>query len=223
MSKILIVEDEEITALALELFCEKLGYTVIATVNNYEDVMNVIHKQRPDLIITDIELGEKESGLDIALKAQEQYGVPSIFLTAYYNDDILKKAKNIDFHGYIVKPYKEVELEATIKLALYQIEKDKPLNERYIEIANYIFDKVASKLYNEKEEISLSKKSKRLFYFLSNHLGETKSYTEIIDYVYEGEEVNLDTLRHLIKRTRTLTSKECIRSYRNIGYALSIN
>lgn len=223
MSKILIIEDEEITAFALELFCEKLGYNVMNTVNNYDDAVKSIDHSRPDLIITDIELRGERTGLDIAIKAQKLYSIPSIFLTAYYNNEILKKAKNIDFHGYIVKPYKENELEATIKLALYQIEKNRPIGERYIEIKNYTFDKKESTLYNEYKEIILSKKSKRLFYYLTNHIGETKSYTEIIDYVYEGENANLDSLRHLIKRTRALTSKDCILASRNIGYSLAIN
>jgi two-component system response regulator len=170
MSKILIIEDEEITAFALEVFCEKLGYTVLDSVNNYDDAINLIHQKKPDLIITDIEIEGERSGLDIALIAQDKYNIPSIFLTAYYNDNILKKAKNINFHGYIIKPYKEDELEATIKIALYQMERNQPLTERYIEIGDYIFDKKESTLYNETEEITLSKKSKRLFYYLSSYI-----------------------------------------------------
>jgi len=221
MSNILIVEDEEITAFALELFCQKLGYTVLDTINNYDDALMVIKKERPDLILTDIQLSGQKSGLDIALIAQKEYGISSVFLTAYYNEEILKQAKNIEFHGYIIKPYKENELEATLKLALYQIAKKRNSKQRYIDFCNHIFDMKTLTLYNNDNEIPLSKKSKRLFYFLALHTGEIKSYSEIIDYVYEGESISLDTLRHLVKRTRELTHKECIIAARNIGYSLA--
>ena len=220
MPKILIVEDEEITAFALELFCENLGYTVLDTVNNYEEALHLIHHEHPDLIISDIELNDTKNGLDIALEAQEKYGIPTIFLTAYYNEEILKQAKNIHFYGYIVKPYKEKELEATLKLALYQNNKEKKATTRYVDICDYVFDMKTSTLYNDILEINLSKKSKRLLYFLALHQGELKTYSEIIDYVYEGEEKTLDSLRHIIKRLRQNIGESCIKASRNIGYTL---
>jgi len=220
MSNILIVEDEEVTAFALEIFCQKLGYTVLDTVNSYNNALEAIRKERPDLILTDIQLNEDKNGLDLALIAQEKYGISSIFLTAYYNEEILKQAKHIDFHGYIIKPYKENELEATLKLALYQIAKDKRGKERYIDICENIFDMKTLTLYDNEEEIHLSKKGKRLLYFLALDYGKIKTYNEIIDYVYEGENTTLDTLRHLIKRTQKSTNKKCIKAARNVGYGL---
>jgi len=222
MSNILIVENEEVTALSLEKFCRKLGYNVIKKVNNYDDALTIIHHERPNLILTDIAINGKKSGLDIAIKAEELYGISTIFITAYYSEEILKQAKHINFHGYIIKPYKENELEATIKLALYQIEKDRGYSERYIDLCNYTFDMKTLKLFNEKKEVHLSKKAKRLLYFLANHINQVQSYSEIIDYVYEGDSVSIDTLRHLIQRIRELIDKECIKASRNIGYSLEI-
>ena len=220
MPKILIVEDEEVTSLALELFCEKLGYTVLPSVNNYDDALEVIHKQRPDLLLCDIMLNSDKSGLDIALTAQEKYGIATVFLTAYYDEKIFKQAKKVNFYGYIIKPYKEEELEATIRLALYQVEKNRTVKKRYVDINGYVFDMKRLKLYDDKEEVPLSKKSQRLLFFLSKHLNQVKSFEEIIDFVYEGESVSLDTLRHLIKRTKEIIGKDCIESSRNIGYKL---
>jgi len=220
MSKILIVEDEEITAFALELFCENLGYLVVDTVNSYSEALASIKKYHPDLILSDIQLNGEKTGLDLALISEQKYGIPTIFLTAYYNEEILKQAKHINFYGYIVKPYKEVELEATLKLALFQIEKHKNHKERYIAIADHTFDMKELTLYDDVSEISLSKKSKKLLYFLSLYLGQTKTYEEIIDYIYEDSDVSIDTLRHLIKRTKQHINPKCIKSQRNIGYKL---
>jgi DNA-binding response OmpR family regulator len=77
-----------------------------------------------------------------------------------------------------------------------------------------------SKLYDEKDEIHLGNKSKRLLYYLSKYRGETKSYKEISDYVYDGEDVSLDRLRHLLKRVRDTISKDSIEAIKGIGYRL---
>jgi len=220
MPKILIIEDEEPTALALEFFCQKLGYETIESVNNYHDAMHTIHLNKPDLLICDIKIKGEKNGLDIAYDAQQKYGVPTIFLTAYYDEDILKKAKKVSFYGYIVKPYKENELEATIRLTLAQIDKNRSTKKRYIDINGYTFDMKTMKLYDEKDDIPISKKMAKLLYFLSKYLGQVKSYEEIIEYVYQGEEASLDTLRHLVKRTRDIVKKENIKSVKGIGYKL---
>jgi DNA-binding response OmpR family regulator len=220
LPKILIVEDEEITAFSLELFCQELGCTTLNSVSNYCDAMSSIHRDRPDLLICDIRLNGDKSGLDIALDAQERYGVATIFLTAHYNDEIFQQAKKINFYGYIIKPFKKNELKATIELALCQMDKDRDIKKRYIDIGRYTFDMQGSKLYDEKDEIHLGNKSKRLLYYLSKYRGETKSYKEILDYVYDGEDVSLDRLRHLLKRVRDTISKDSIEAIKGIGYRL---
>jgi len=220
MPKILIIEDEEPTAFALEIFCQKLGYETLPSVNNYHDAIHSIHINRPDLLICDIMLKGEKNGLDIAYEAQQKYGAATIFLTAYYDEEILKKAKKVNFYGYIVKPYKENELEATIRLALAQIDKNRPIKKRYVDINGFTFDMKTMKLYDENKDIPISKKMAKLLYFLSTNLGKVKSYEEIIEYVYQGENASLDTLRHLVKRTRDIVKKENIESVKGIGYKL---
>ena len=220
MPKILIVEDEEVTAFALELLCEKLGYQVLSSVNNYNDAMKLIHEQKPDLLLCDIMINGNKTGLDIAFEAQERYGVATLFLTAYYDEKILKEAKKVDFYGYIIKPYKEEEVDATIRLALYQVEKNRGSKKRFIDINGLIFDMKKLKLYDSEKEIHISKKSQRLLYFLLKHIDQVKSFEEIIDFVYEGDSVSIDALRHLVKRTKAMIGKDSIIAVRNIGYKI---
>ena len=221
MPKILIVEDEELTALSLEIFCKNLNYNVLPSVNNYQDAMSSIHKNQPDLLICDIKIQGEKSGLDIAYDAQEKYATATIFLTAYYDEEILQKAKKVNFYGYIIKPYKEKELEATIRLALFQQDKRRKIKKRFVQINNYIFDTKTLKLYNDKEEIHLSKKSKKLLFYLSRNPKNVKTYQEIISFVYEDETTSIDTLRHLVQRTRDVTGKDSIKAIKNTGYQLN--
>jgi len=218
MAKILIVEDEEITAFSLEMFCQSFGYTTLESVNNYDDAIASIRQNHPDLLICDIELHGPKNGLDIASIAQKQYAIPTLFLTAYYNEEIHNRAKDLDFYGYILKPYQEKELEATLKLAFHHITQNQPYTQRYIDIRQYVFDMKTRTLYNETEVLPLSKKSRRLLYRLLLSPNETRPYRDIIDYVYEGEAASLDTLRHLVRRTRSVFDYDAIKSIRNIGY-----
>ena len=218
MPSILILEDEEVTALTLEVFCQRLGYTVFESVNDYDSALQALGKHHPDLLLCDIVLEGSKNGLEVAQYAQDHYGIPSVLLTAYYNDAILSQAKHLDFHGYILKPYKEKELEATLRLVFHKIAKNRPYPQRYFEMPHRIFDMKTQKLFDDEAEIHLSQKSRRLIYYLLLYFGETREYNDIIDYVYHGDDVSLDTLRQLVRRTRKAFEHDPIRAVRNVGY-----
>jgi DNA-binding response OmpR family regulator len=220
MAKILIVEHEAMTAFRLKRYLEKFGYSIVASVHNYKDAMTAVYKNRPDLIICDIEIDEDNTGLQIAQDAEDKFGVGSLLLSEKYSDEMIEEAQKIHFYGFIMKPYREEELLATLKLALHQIEQKRINAIRFVDIGSYTFDKKKKKLYNAEDEISLSIKVTKLIDYLTSNLNEIKSYAEILNDVYEDDEVSLDTLRHLIKRTKTILGKESIVASRNIGYSL---
>ncbi len=122
--KILIVEDESIVAKDLQSSLKKLGYNVAGTVNSGEKALKEIENEKPDLILMDIMLKDKMTGIEAANIIKEKYGLPVIFITAYADDNTLGKAKIIEPYGYIIKPFKEKELQTTIELAIYKHEKD---------------------------------------------------------------------------------------------------
>ena len=122
--KILVVEDESIVAKDIQNSLKKLGYQVPTTVSSAEKAIEEIEENRPDLILMDIMLKGPMSGIDAANLIKERFGVPLIFLTAYADDNTLSKAKITEPYGYIIKPFKEKELQTTIEMALYKHEKD---------------------------------------------------------------------------------------------------
>ncbi|OFX79186.1 MAG: hypothetical protein A2X12_01920 [Bacteroidetes bacterium GWE2_29_8] len=123
-SEILIVEDENIVAKDIQNSLEKLGYIVYGVVSSAEKAFNQIEEKRPDLIMMDIMLKGKINGIDAANIIKERFNIPVIFLTAYADDNTLKKAKIAEPYGYIIKPFKEKELQTTIEMALYKHEQD---------------------------------------------------------------------------------------------------
>ena len=74
----------------------------------------------PDLILMDIMLAGKMTGIEAAEIIRQQYHIPVVYLTAYSDDNYLIKAKLTEPSGYILKPFREQELKTTIEMALYK-------------------------------------------------------------------------------------------------------
>jgi two-component system, LytTR family, response regulator LytT len=126
MSKtnILIVEDESIVAKDIQHSLKKLGYVVVGICSTGEDAIKVTEEAKPDLILMDIMLKGDMSGIDAATHIREKYNIPVIYLTAYADESTLSKAKVSEPYGYIIKPFKEIDLHTSIEMAIYKHGKE---------------------------------------------------------------------------------------------------
>jgi CheY-like chemotaxis protein len=116
--KILIVEDEHITARALEYSLKDAGYDIVATVSSGEEAIRRVASRQPDLVMMDIGLKGMIDGISAAQRIQAQYDIPVIYLTAYSDPETLKRVMYSNPYGYIVKPFVEEELYDAIEKAL---------------------------------------------------------------------------------------------------------
>ena len=128
-STILIVEDESIVAKDLEMTLKKLGYTVVGVVDTAEKAVSTALSKKPDVVLMDIVLKGKDSGIVAAEQIKDEYDVPIIYLTANADADTVEMAKFTEPHGYIVKPFKEVELQTAIELAIYKFKQEAKVKE----------------------------------------------------------------------------------------------
>ncbi len=122
--KVLVVEDESIVAKDIQNTLKKLGYEVTGVVSSGDKAVREVEENKPDLILMDIMLKGDQTGIEAAKTIKERFSIPVIFLTAYADDSTLNKAKITEPYGYIIKPFKERELQTTIEMALYKYEKD---------------------------------------------------------------------------------------------------
>jgi len=116
--RILVVEDEAIVALHLRQQLVKLGYEISATVASGEQALKEIEASRPDLVLMDIHLDGPLDGIATASRLPRDSAVPVIYLTAYSEDATLARASATKPYGYLLKPFSERELHATIQMAL---------------------------------------------------------------------------------------------------------
>ncbi len=115
--RILIVEDQGITAMDEAHIMRDLGYEVTGMVMTGEAAVEQAGKDRPDVVLMDVMLPGGIDGVEAATKIRESYQIPVVFVTAY-GDKKSSKSGTLDVpegYGYIVKPYTQEELESEIE------------------------------------------------------------------------------------------------------------
>ncbi len=124
MHSILVAEDERIVALDIQNTLVDLGYKVNSVVDNGEELLQKINMDRPSLVLLDISLKGRISGLECADHLSKKYHIPFIFLSGYSDIEINDKIKGLNFAGYIRKPFDKLMLSKAIKQALLNVDEE---------------------------------------------------------------------------------------------------
>ena len=142
-TNILVVEDESIVALDLENGLRSLGYSVPALASSGEEAIQKAAETRPDLVLMDIQLKGDMDGIEAAGGIRARFDIPVIYLTAFADDDIVRRARSTEPYGYLIKPFEEKQLHTTIEMALHKHRMEKALQEserRYRLLAENVTD-----------------------------------------------------------------------------------
>lgn len=160
---VLVVEDESIVSKDIQHSLKKLGYNVVGAASTGEKAIELAMSTVPDIILMDIMLKGQMNGIEAADEIRKSYSIPVIFLTAYADESTLSKAKVTEPYGYILKPFKEIDLHTTIEMAIYkhgreqEVVKERDLLFSLVENKDstqkgFIFVKSNSKLVKLKSE-----------------------------------------------------------------------
>ena len=116
--RILIGEDEVLTAKCLKCVVESFGYEVVGIGHNKENVIRMIDKYIPDMLLQDINMDESSDGIDVGRYVLENYSFPHIYVTAHSDIHIVKKALETKPVGYIIKPFVPIMVYTAIQIAM---------------------------------------------------------------------------------------------------------
>ena len=119
-ARILIFEDEGVTALHLKTLLEGWGHTVPAVAEAAEEAEDLSAANAPDLVLMDIRLKGEMDGIDAAEMIHDRFGVPVVFLTAHNDESTSRRIASSHAYGLVVKPFTDRELNVAIKSALYR-------------------------------------------------------------------------------------------------------
>ena len=115
---ILIVEDDMIIAANISLQLTRLGYEVAGIIPNGEEAVRYLAENQPDLLLLDINLRGHIDGIEVAEAAKKKGDTPIVFLTANIDDATFERAKRTRPQAFIAKPFKKLDLQRAIALAI---------------------------------------------------------------------------------------------------------
>lgn len=231
-TQILIVEDESIVAKDLKNTLELMGYEVPKVVSSGEDAIKKAEELLPDLILMDIMLKGHITGVEAASVILSKVTIPIIYLTAYSDEDTLQKIKTSDSYGYILKPFKEAELDTTIKMALhkhknkYKNDSDNNTNSISTKKLNQIVDSLLKTFSVTLEENDSYRKGRNeRTSKLANAIAKEMNLSEeqILTVKLSAFLQNIGdifTPSHILTKTDTLTESErnIIKTHSQSGY-----
>lgn len=133
-ANILVVEDEAIVAKDLRNRLQRFGYMVPGVASSGQEAINKALEFRPDLVLMDIRLKGQMDGVEAAQEIHRHLDIPVIYLTAYADDNTLERAKVTEPFGYLLKPFKERELQTNIEIALtkHKLEKELKASQKWL-------------------------------------------------------------------------------------------
>lgn len=219
---ILLVEDNEAIILGLEyLFNEEKIKLRIA--KNKKEAKTIIEEnkkeqQKIDLILLDVTLPDG-NGFDLCKYIKQETRYPVIFLTAKEEEKDVVEGLEIGAEDYIIKPFRNRELISRIKNVLRRNEKSN--NE--IICKNVKIDITSGKVYNQEQEVTLTKLEYKILLNLFNNMNKLITREEILNDIWDiaGNFVNDNTLTVYIKRIREKIGDkngEIIETVRGLGY-----
>lgn len=245
---VIIVEDDEVTALNLKLSLQKYNYEIMATCDNATDAKVDISKHNPSVILIDISLQESSDGISLAKFIKTNYSVPFIYLTSHSNDEIISEAVQTEPYGYIVKPFDPASLHATIQTAIFKFDME---NQRHDELAGlkiddknlekllylkkepnkpivyfgdgYAIDILKNEVFYNNEKLKLTKKESAILRLLVAKLGHVISFNQALDYVWKETSATENSIRTLVWRLRNKLPSDIIKNASGIGYFIEDN
>jgi DNA-binding LytR/AlgR family response regulator len=127
---ILLVEDEMAIAMDVEMRLKRIGYIVDGIAVDAEEAMRMVDEGAPDILLMDIQLGDKMEGINLARKFQSRK-IPIVFLTAFSDPGTFAQALDTKPAGYVIKPFRDDDLQRTIEIALQKASEERHQEEDF--------------------------------------------------------------------------------------------
>lgn len=125
--KILITEDDTVSALLLKKALEKNEHEIIGMADSGEKALEILEHNKADIVMMDINLAGKLDGIRTTEIINEKFDIPVIYLTASSDSETLKKVAGTNPSAYVIKPFNIRELNMALELATFKDRKEKEL------------------------------------------------------------------------------------------------
>lgn len=128
-ARILIVEDDRVVARDIAQQMSRIGHAVVGTTTRGEEALALARDKRAELVLMDVRLEGALDGIDAARLLREHLDLAVVFLTAYADEDTVRRATTAEPFGYVLKPFDETQLRTVVEMALYKHGAERRLRE----------------------------------------------------------------------------------------------
>src|SRR5512139_2281228 len=104
-NRIMIVEDEGVTAMGIQRSLEEIGYAITSVETTAEGAVKKVSVDKPDLVLMDIALAGEMDGIEAAEQIHAKFNIPVVYITAHSDEKIVQRIKKTEPFGYIIKPF----------------------------------------------------------------------------------------------------------------------
>ncbi|MFU0790044.1 response regulator transcription factor [Virgibacillus proomii] len=208
MTKILIVDDEEVIREVLAAYFEKEGWNIIFATNGLE-ALKQIKEENPDIIILDLMLPDI-SGEEVCRLTRKDNDVPIIMLTAKSAEDDIINGIVIGADDYVTKPFSPREVVVRTKGLLRRVRKS--ISNRKLSFNNQqlVIDHFKKEVRFNDQLISLTPNEYKILVTMASYPGRVYSRGDLLvkiqedDNYFEGYERSIDThIKNLRKKIET--------------------
>jgi len=223
---ILIVEDEYLSSSFLCGVMNKLGFKNITMVSSANAAIEVVKNNKVDLVFMDINIDGSIDGIVCARLLNQEYPIPIIYITAYRDTLTIEEAGQTNIYGYLIKPFDEKDIEATLSVALKRTsnnlnkKKYENLDEKIDLGKEYNYCLKNRILFEKNIPIKLTKKESEVLYLLCKNINQNISYELFREYVWSNKMVANSTIRDTILRLRKKIPNIDLENSIGLGYSL---
>lgn len=209
MSKILIIEDEDMLANLEKDYLEMSDFQVAVEASGDTGLKEALNGNY-DLVILDIGLPVMD-GFEICKKIREKKNIPIVIVSGKKDEIDIVRGLGLGADDYVVKPFSPNELVARVKahLACYERLAGKQEENNIIEIRKLRIDKTARRVFLDNKEKNFTTKEFDLLTFLAENPNHVFSKEELFRKIWDMESVgDIATVTVHIKKIREKLEKD---------------
>ena len=158
--KILIVEDDPVSALLLQRALEKNRHEILGIADSGEEALDILLENHADMVMMDINLAGELDGIKTTEIINEIYDIPVVYLSASSDAETLNKVVGTNPSAYVIKPFNIRELNMVVELAIYKDRKEKELQKLNNELEEKVKQRTVE-LYNANRELTKALEKER--------------------------------------------------------------
>lgn len=117
-ASILVVEDDFVQFLSIEVAMKVWGYEVLGPAASSEQVLESVIRDKPDLVLMDVNIQGSMDGIDTAKEILDKYKIPVMLITGYALSELQHRLQSVKAAGFLMKPYEHQELKCAIETLL---------------------------------------------------------------------------------------------------------